>query len=283
MRPDFRASPAIRVVFRRSGQLPKSRVRRTAQGIATGRLLHFLALAPSAAQIRRRLTGGRTPRRSPLQAAHPIADDNYQGHRRRFEELLRLIFSFPVPFRKQRSRSGSSTGRIPRTTFSTSYSQLSRRSDGQVQGRQGPAEIYRRSLLDPQSFQPGTSSLQPGELQTPSLRRLGRVASTCSLRALDCWFYWSDQVSLTMPTRGVGRVPQRGVGVFRASGAVGNRLGAAAVTSLPGRLAVGSCQVTPSRPGWPGRTPGAKSSEGSPRAPNSRELPRVLWAADEGQ
>ena len=49
-------------------------------------------------------------------------------------------------------------------------------------------------------FNPGTSSLQPGELQTQSLHRLGRVASTCSLRALDCWwFYWFDQVSLTMP------------------------------------------------------------------------------------
>ena len=27
----------------------------------------------------------------------------------------------------------------------------------------------------------------------------GRVASTCSLRNLDCWLYWSDPVSLTMP------------------------------------------------------------------------------------
>ena len=90
---------------------------------------------------------------------------------------------------------------------------------------------------------------------------IGRVASTCSLRALDCWFYWSDQVSLTMPTRGVRRVPQRGVGVFRASGAVGNRLGAAAVTSLPGRLAVGSCQVTPSRPGRPRSRPRGRARD----------------------
>ena len=48
-------------------------------------------------------------------------------------------------------------------------------------------------------FQPGTSSLQSRELQTQSLRRLGRVASTCNLSVLDCWLYWSDQVSLTMP------------------------------------------------------------------------------------
>ena len=58
-------------------------------------------------------------------------------------------------------------------------------SDGQVQERQDPAEIYRRPRLDPQLFQPGPSSLQPRKLQTQSLRRLGRVASTCSLRALD--------------------------------------------------------------------------------------------------
>ena len=51
----------------------------------------------------------------------------------------------------------------------------------------------------PQSFQPGTSSLQSRNLQTQSLRRFGRVASTCSLRDLDCWLYYSDQVSLTMP------------------------------------------------------------------------------------
>ena len=36
-------------------------------------------------------------------------------------------------------------------------------------------------------------------LQTQSLRRFGRVASTCSLKVPDCWLDWSDQVSLTMP------------------------------------------------------------------------------------
>ena len=40
----------------------------------------------------------------------------------------------------------------------------------------------------------GTSSLQPRELQTQSLRRFGRVASTCGLRDLDCWFYCPIQL-----------------------------------------------------------------------------------------
>ena len=69
----------------------------------------------------------------------------------------------------------------------------------QVQRHQDPAAIRRRPRLDPQSFQPGMSSLQPRELQTQSLGRLGRVASTCSLRALDRWFHWSHPGSLTMP------------------------------------------------------------------------------------
>ena len=75
-----------------------------------------------------------------------------------------------------------------------------RTSDGQVQGRQDRAEVCCRPRLHPQSFQPGTSFLQSRELQTQSLRRLGRVASTCSLSVLDGWLYWSDQVSLTMPS-----------------------------------------------------------------------------------
>ena len=62
-----------------------------------------------------------------------------------------------------------------------------------------PCRVCCRPRFHPQSFQPGTSSLHPRELQTQSLRRFGRVASTCSLRVLGCWFYWSDQVSLTMP------------------------------------------------------------------------------------
>ena len=49
-------------------------------------------------------------------------------------------------------------------------------------------------------FNQETSSLQPRELQTQSLGRLGRVAPTCSLRALDRWFHWSHPVSLTMPS-----------------------------------------------------------------------------------
>ena len=77
------------------------------------------------------------------------------------------------------------------------------RSDGQVQRHQDPPAVCCRPRLHPQSFQPGTSSLQSRELQTQSLRRLGRVASTCSLSVLDCWLYWSDQVSLTMPLKGL--------------------------------------------------------------------------------
>ena len=38
-------------------------------------------------------------------------------------------------------------------------------------------------------------------LQTQSLRCFGRVASTCSLRVLGRWFYWSGQVSLTVPPK----------------------------------------------------------------------------------
>ena len=74
-----------------------------------------------------------------------------------------------------------------------------RKSDGQVQRHQDPPEVCCRPRLHPQSFQPGTSSLQSRNLQTQSLRRFGRVASTCSLRDLDCWLYYSDQVSLTTP------------------------------------------------------------------------------------
>ena len=48
-----------------------------------------------------------------------------------------------------------------------------RKSDGQVQRHQDPAEVCRRPRLHPQSFQPGTSSLQPRNLQTQSLRRFG--------------------------------------------------------------------------------------------------------------
>ena len=60
-------------------------------------------------------------------------------------------------------------------------------------------EICCRPRLHPQSFQSGTSSLQSRGLQTQSLRPFNRVASTCSLRDLDCWLYCSDQVNLTMP------------------------------------------------------------------------------------
>ena len=31
-----------------------------------------------------------------------------------------------------------------------------------------------------------------------AMKVIGRVASTCSLRDLDCWLYWSDPVSLTI-------------------------------------------------------------------------------------
>ena len=64
-----------------------------------------------------------------------------------------------------------------------------RRRDGQVQRHQDPAEVCCRPRLHPQSFQPRPSSLQSRELQTQSLHCFGRVASTCSLRDLDCWLY----------------------------------------------------------------------------------------------
>ena len=76
-----------------------------------------------------------------------------------------------------------------------------RGSDGQVQRHQDPAEIRRRPRLDPQSFQPGTPSQPPRYFQTRPSRRLGRVASTCSLRGLDCRFFRPNPVSLTMPKR----------------------------------------------------------------------------------
>ena len=84
------------------------------------------------------------------------------------------------------------------------------RSDGQVHRHQDSPEVCCRPRLHPQSLQPGTSSLQSRNLQTQSLRRFGRVASTCSLRDLDCWFYCSEQVSLTMPAQHTARSARKG-------------------------------------------------------------------------
>ena len=71
--------------------------------------------------------------------------------------------------------------------------------NGQFQGRKDPAEICFRPCLDPQPLQPRTPSQPPRNFQTGPSRRLGRVASIGSLRMLDCRFYKSCPVSLTMP------------------------------------------------------------------------------------
>ena len=53
--------------------------------------------------------------------------------------------------------------------------------------------------LDPQPFQPPPPSQSPRHFQTRPSRRPGRVASTCSLIVLDCRFFGSSLISLTMP------------------------------------------------------------------------------------
>ena len=70
-----------------------------------------------------------------------------------------------------------------------------------VQRHQDPAEIHLRPCLDPQPFQPPTPSQSPRHFQTRPSRRPGRVASTCSLIVLDCRFFGSSLISLTMPSR----------------------------------------------------------------------------------
>ena len=77
-----------------------------------------------------------------------------------------------------------------------------RRREGAMakfEGRKDPATIRLRPRLDPQPLQPRTPSRPPRHSQTRPSRRPGRVASTCSLRVLDCRFYSSAPVSLTMP------------------------------------------------------------------------------------
>ena len=49
-------------------------------------------------------------------------------------------------------------------------------------------------------FQPPTPSQSPRHFQTRPSRRPGRVASTCSLIVLDCRFFGSSLISLTMPS-----------------------------------------------------------------------------------
>ena len=73
------------------------------------------------------------------------------------------------------------------------------RGNGSVQRHQDPAEIHLRPCLDPQPFQPPTPSQSPRHFQTRPSRRPGRVASTCSLIVLDCRFFGSSLISLTMP------------------------------------------------------------------------------------
>ena len=57
------------------------------------------------------------------------------------------------------------------------------------------------SRLDLQPFQPPTPSQPPRYFQTSPSYRLGRMASTCTLRVLYYGFFCSGPVSLTMPSR----------------------------------------------------------------------------------
>ena len=87
------------------------------------------------------------------------------------------------------------------------------RGTGQFQGCKDPAGIRRRPRLDPQPLQPPTPSQPPRYFQTSPNRRLGRVASTRSLRPFDCGSYKSCPVGLTMPS---SVLPTRMLKVMRA-------------------------------------------------------------------
>ena len=78
------------------------------------------------------------------------------------------------------------------------------RGNGTVQRHQDLAEILLRPCFDPQPFQPPTPSHPTRYFQTSPSHRPGRVVSTCSLKVLDCRFFRSDLVSLTMPEGVVG-------------------------------------------------------------------------------
>ena len=71
-----------------------------------------------------------------------------------------------------------------------------------VQRHQDLAEIRLHSRLDLQPFQPPTPSQPPRYFQTSPSHRLGRMASTCTLRVLYYGFFCSGPVSLTMPLSG---------------------------------------------------------------------------------
>ena len=74
-----------------------------------------------------------------------------------------------------------------------------RRSDGQVQGHQDPAEIRLRSRLGPPPLQPPTPSQPPRHFQTSPRCCAGLAAATCSLKVVHYRFCRSNPVSLTMP------------------------------------------------------------------------------------
>ena len=78
-----------------------------------------------------------------------------------------------------------------------------RTDDGQIQGRRDRVKIRRRPRLDRQPLQPPAPSRPPRHFQARPNRRPGRVASTSSLKALDCRFYKSCPVSPTMPVHEV--------------------------------------------------------------------------------
>ena len=98
---------------------------------------------------------------------------------------------------------GQETGRWLNNRAENSHHPFRRREGAMARFRdiKNPADIHLRPCLDPQPFQPPTPSQSPRHFQTRPSRRPGRVASTCSLIVLDCRFFGSSLISLTMPAR----------------------------------------------------------------------------------
>ena len=112
-------------------------------------------------------------------------------------------------------------------------------TNGQFRGRKDPAEICFRPCIDPQPFQPRTSSQPPRNCQSGPGRRLGRVASIGSLRPFDCRFQKSCPFGLTMPSRAPFVAESPG-----PSGALGRRpIGVCRFPGIP--------QGLPRSPEWP--------------------------------
>ncbi len=82
----------------------------------------------------------------------------------------------------------------------------------------------RRPGLDPHLLQPPTPAQSPRQFHTRPSRRPGRVASTCSLRVLECRCFGASLISLTMPWSDIftapGALSAFHVAVVRVPGAV---------------------------------------------------------------